>query len=325
MAALTRLPLHRASFWLLLVFIGGGVAAQDRSPDPVPTWPKNGQIPLQYRDRYVFLTDDKHTVVVLAPERPDTGITGPKQVIRVPLWNNIVPLVSASLTRASGVIEYKYRIENSKEAQDPIGKFSLIVPARVSDLKIRHVATKGGAPWAGAAAYVAIAQQVTLQRSPGRYLTWFYQGDNVVQPGSTLDGFVIESSYLPGLTTAWFSAGRLVEFDQSWPREIFLQLHLLEDRRWYEASAITVGPTFPPDTPKEAMIESFRQDLEQLIKSGSLSASSEFVKEAFGVLNELRRNPSGRPVLKVSPQIEIEAAFTAALAISFGISERSPQ
>jgi hypothetical protein len=88
---------------------------------------------------------------------------------------------------------------------------------------------------------------------------WFYQGDNLIQPASMLGDFVLESSYLPGLTTAWFSAGRLVEFDQSWPKEIFQQLYLLEDRRWREASVITVGPMFPPETPKEAIAEDFRQ------------------------------------------------------------------
>ena len=193
------------------------------------------------------------------------------------------------------------------------------------DLKIRHVPTNGGAPWAGAAAYVAIAQQVVLQKPPGRYLTWFYQEENLIQPASTLGRFVVESSYLPGLTTAWFSAGRLVEFDQSWPSEIFQQLHLLEDRRWREASVITVGPMFPPNMPKEAMIQSFRQDLENMVKSRLLTASSGFVQEVLGAVNELRGNASGQHVLKSSPETKTEAAVASALAISVGITQRSPQ
>jgi hypothetical protein len=256
----------------------------------VPTWPEDGRIPAQYGGRFVFLTQDKHTVVVLAPEPGQTDMTGPKQVIRVPLWNNILPRVSASVTQVSGAIKYEYTIENSNEAKDPIGKFSLIVPAGVSDLKISHIPTKPGAPWAGAAAHAVIAQQAFLQKPSGRYLTWFYQGDNLIQPAAMLGDFILESSYLPGLTTAWFSSGRLVEFDQSWPNEIFQQLYLLEDRRWREASVITVGPMFPPETPKDAMAQNFRQDIEQLIKAGLLSGSSQWVQEAVGILNELHQD-----------------------------------
>jgi hypothetical protein len=257
MAALTRLLLVGVS---LITLALAGAGAQDRANDPVPMWPEDGRIPPQYRDRFVFLTQDGHTVVVLAPENAQTGIAGPKQAIRVALWNDIGPMIGASVTSVSAGIKYEYAVANAKDAHDPIGAFTLIVPAGASDLKIRHIPIKGS-PWAGAAAYVAIAQQVILQKPPGRYLTWFYQGGNVIPPGAMLDGFIVESSYLPGLTTAWCSAGKLVEIDQSWPAEIFRQLRPLEDRRYREASVITVGPMFPPDTPKEMMIESFRKDL----------------------------------------------------------------
>jgi hypothetical protein len=37
---------------------------------------------------------------------------------------------------------------------------------------------------------------------------------HLIQPGTSLGGFELQSSYLPGVTTAWFSAGRLIEFDR---------------------------------------------------------------------------------------------------------------
>ena len=63
---------------LIFILVAAGVVAQDRAA-PVPVWPDDGRIPPQYSDRYVFLTRDKHTIVVLAPERPETGIAGPKK------------------------------------------------------------------------------------------------------------------------------------------------------------------------------------------------------------------------------------------------------
>jgi DeoR/GlpR family transcriptional regulator of sugar metabolism len=86
---------------------------------------------------------------------------------------------------------------------------------------------------------------------------------------------------------------------------------------------ITAGPMFPPDTPKQAMTETFRRDLEQLIKSGLLSGSSGFVQEVLGALGELGRNPGRQQALKSSPQTETEAAIASALAISLGISIRT--
>ena len=103
-----RLSLVRVCF-MMLVLIVTAIAAQDRSPDPVPVWPEDGRIPPQYPDRYVFLSSDKHSVIVLAPEEPGTDITGPKRVVKVPLWNNFVP--SASISRLT--IQKRHRTQSA--------------------------------------------------------------------------------------------------------------------------------------------------------------------------------------------------------------------
>src|SRR6266436_7878336 len=312
---------------LIFILVAAGVVAQDRAA-PVQVWLDDGRIPPQYSDKYVFLTRDKHTIVVLAPERPETGIAGPKKIVRVLLWNNILPSVSVSLERvSSGELRYHYTIDNGKEAQDPIGKFSLVVPASIADLKFSHSPPNGGTAWGGPGVHVAggpaVAVHDVLQKPPGQYRTWFYHGDNLIQPGTSLGGFELQSSYLPGVTTAWFSGGRLIEFDQSWPREIFEQVELLEHRRWREVSVVTAGPMFPPQTPKEVIIETFRQDLEQMIKSGWLGGSSNFVQEVKRTLAELRENPTKQQVLKSPTQTTAETAVAVALEGSLGIMRRS--
>jgi hypothetical protein len=54
---------------LVVLLLTTGVLAQDRVASSVPTWPDDSRIPPEYADRRVFLTRDKHTIVVLAPEQ----------------------------------------------------------------------------------------------------------------------------------------------------------------------------------------------------------------------------------------------------------------
>src|ERR1700733_564705 len=163
MASLTRSVLNIAGFCgAALLLTIAGVMAQGGVADPVPTWPADGRIPRQYSDRYVFLTSDKHTVVVLAPERSEDVMTGPKKAVRVPLWNNLVPSITVSVALISGAIKYEYIISNAKEAQDPIGKFAPVLPASLSELKVHHFPTNGKAAWAGAIAHNPIAPQAIL-------------------------------------------------------------------------------------------------------------------------------------------------------------------
>lgn len=122
---------------------------------------------------------------MLAPERPETGIAGPKKIVRIPLWNNILPAVSISLERVlSGEFRYRYSVDNGKEAQDPIGKFSLVVPASIANLRFSHFPPNGGTAWGSPGVHVAggptVAVHDVLQKPPGQYRLWFYQGDNLI-------------------------------------------------------------------------------------------------------------------------------------------------
>ena len=309
---------------LAIALIFGSMGAQDRKAASLPIWPEDGRIAPEYAGSSVFITADGHAVVVLAPESPDLGMTGPRKTIKVPLKNDLAPAVSVTVKPAGAErFTYEYAIENGANARDSIGAWSLIVPAGDSRLEVMRSSGSGQKPWSGAAATVPIARQAILPSAPpGRYLLWFHQADDVIRPGQTRNGFSILSYFRPGLTTAWFSSGELLDFDQSWPPPIFRELELLEDRQWREKFVITVGPVFAPDTPRTSIAERLQTDVASMIKSGRLDPSSPFTIEVQKTLGELTRpsRPSEQHTMRAAPRTKTEAAVAAALQFSLEVN-----
>ncbi len=238
--------------------------------------------------------------------------------------NDLAPSVSVSVAEgSSGQLVYSYIIGNGRSAKDAIGDWSLVVPAANLDLESTRAAGPGNNPvWMGAAAHVAIAKQAVFPDAPlGRYLLWFHPDENYVRPGETLGSFVLKSSYRPGLTTAWFGPGKLVEFDQSWPREIFEKLELLEDRRWRKRYTITAGPMFAPDTPATLMAETLRSNVDDMQKAGLVDSSSPFAQEVLRVLSKMSQANGGlnHLALHERPNTDAERTIATALRVSLGV------
>jgi hypothetical protein len=209
-----------------------------------------------------------------------------------------------------------------KTAKDSIGEWYLIIPGESLDLEVTGPQSHGIAEWSGAPARAVLAKQIMFPSAPvGRYLVWFHQDEHYVKPGDRLNDFVVKSSYRPGLTTAWVGPGKLVEFDQSWPREIFEQLQLLENRRWREKYVLTVGPMFAPNLPTKDVAERFRSDISEMEKGGWLDATSPFCQEAAKVLNAVTEStePAARPSLAAPPRTPAEQAVAEALRVTLGI------
>lgn len=135
-----------------------------------------------------------------------------------------------------------------------------------------------------------------------------------------IDGFTLKSSSLPGLTTAWLSSGELVNFDQSWPEEIFKQLELLDDRRFREVFVPTIGPMFTSKTPKPLIAGELVKDLQALVKYGWLRPSSLFTKEALQRAQEFARTNLPPLAMQTIPQTDTERAVALTFQFSLGIA-----
>jgi hypothetical protein len=199
-----------------------------------------------------------------------------------------------------------------------------------------HVLSPGIATkplWGGAGPYIerprttVLARQDALADEPGlRYITWFFHeedGGARIAPGESLSGFGVDSDYLPGLTTAWFSSGKLVEFDQDWPREIFADLVLLEHPRWRMAPVTTVGPMYPPSTPRDQIAKRLLLNVEQLTKAGLLKPSSPFVAQTLRTLSE--HGSQASPSMTSAASGALEEAISTVMEISLAIVGAHPR
>lgn len=318
--------LNRAHTRLLVALVTvcvSGFRAQNYGEDPVPTWPGDRNSAAIPKGKFVFLTPDRHAIVVLVPQNKDVGIKGPKSPVTVPLNNDLKPSISVSALSSNGLFTYQYSVANGTDARDAIGSFTLVVPAKDSSLEVPYVTPVPGHAWPGAAAHAVIASQAIFPWVPrGRYLHWFQQPErNIVTPGKVIDGFTLKSSFLPGLTTAWLSSGELVNFDQSWPEEIFKQLELLEDFRFRRVFVPTIGPMFTSTTPKPLIAGELVKDLQALVKYGWLRPASLFTKEALQLAQELSTtHPPAQPrAMQAMPQTDTEKAVALAFQISLEV------
>lgn len=299
--------------WVLL--LAGGAFAQAELADPLPIWPKDGRIPKDLSGQYVFVTGDGHALVLLVPKDPDAGLEGPKRIVRMPLWNDLAPSLSVTVTQSdSGQFLYRYDIRNGTRAKDSIGTWDLIAPEGVYPLELvgpestsRRVNLRGHPGATGVARHPLFPDL-----PPERYLLmWFYRDDNGIMPGETLRGFELYSPYQPGLTTALFSSGIAPTADQSWPAKV---IGVALPQYWYRGNkfALTVGPVFPPETPAQERVARLQAQIQSCLKSGHLSASSEFVREAAEALRQFPHLTEARAV-KARPANEIERAMAVAL------------
>lgn len=282
---------------------------------PLPVW--LGESSTESQGPFVFLTPDGHELVVLAPVDRLAGMKSPKKMVRVPLMNDLIPSVTVAVNRYSPTgLSYDYVVSNRKSAKDAIGNWSLVIPAAPFDVDVvLHSAPGGGYIWGGAAAHVPIAKQAVFPSSfLGRYVGWFHDSENFIGPGEELQGFGVKSSYRPGLTTAWFGPGKLIEYDQSWPREIFEKIDQLEESRWREKYVITAGPMYPLGTPSAEIADALRANIKDMEKDRLLSASSPFVREVTSVLAK-----SQKPPLQNHPATSTEDAVATVLKFSLGV------
>ena len=119
---------HVQMLMALVIVSVVGVRAQDDSSYTVTTWPGDRESATIPEGKYVFLTPDRHAIIVLVPKDKDAGLKGPKIPIRVPLRNDLKPSISISVLSSGGLgglFTYQYSLANGTDARDAIGSFTL--------------------------------------------------------------------------------------------------------------------------------------------------------------------------------------------------------
>ncbi len=328
--SLTRLvpagPRRRAAVLTLTLRLAMvPLAAGVEGPYPAPPiWPGDAHKALPGQD--VFLTQDGQEIIVLAPA-PD----GIKKIVRIRLWNDLAPSASEDIrSLAPGLLRYAFTITNGPQAKDSIRTWDLVVPA-TGDVVHATLPVRTPENWraGGVTPGGVIARQEALgSEELGRHLRWFPPEDETrhIAPGQSLSGVAVDSAYLPGFTTAWFSSLHMPqqEFDDNWPAAIQKQLSFFNDPKYREKMLLVIGPMFAPGSSDPPIVANFQAGVRELIKAGRLNPSSPFVIAFLAALN----GPPGHwrsQELPAAPADATERLVARAAALSLAMRFASPR
>jgi hypothetical protein len=165
------------------------------------------------------------------------------------------------------------------------------------------------------------------------YLSWF-QGEarssrdpTEIVPGAALEGFGVESGLRPGLTTAYFRGGAMVNLTGDLPQVVLEQAAPVLQRKFSNQQVITVAPMFDALVPKVLIVADFYRGISTLVANRMLDGNAPAVKEALAVLGrymaaaraveqELDSFVGPNLTFKEQPRAGLEAEVLGAMKLS---------
>lgn len=303
---------------LALLFLAGNCYPQHSDPPEVralPLWQADEDRAKQMAGHFVFRTATPGEIVVSFPDR-----SRPEGRVTYFLWlqNRVDPQVKVTVSLSSeGLYVYMYELTNGPDAKTPIWYWDVVGPGWDPSLTIHHPV------WSGTNFRDPIAPQTLLEGTPnGSYLGWM-GGPEKVAPGTTTSGFVIVSSYRPGLTTAYAAGDGGIGPSDQMPDEARAQLAPLQRIPVEQRSFPAIGPRFPPEATAQDIAAIFQTDIRTLSALGMLNPASAFLKEVQGALSAIKALRVLRKLaIKAPPQSPLEQQL--AIALRFSLSSKQP-
>ncbi len=198
----------------------------------------------------------------------------------------------------AGLYRYSYILSNHIDATRPIWSWYLVTESEDDSLQIHN-----SIDWRNRESSSSVAPQSALYenlqgpelmiREPLGKLIW-WRGEQHIQPGQTVGNFTLESSFLPGWTTAYVqSHGIFTTLPRYWngfPSEsldkIMEEIEFLDRWENRQSSIPVIGPRFSPTTTKGEMSSNWVNGIRIMIKHGWLQADSPYVTELLEFLND---------------------------------------
>jgi hypothetical protein len=292
---------------------------------PVPTWPADGNIPAELKNKYVFVDLEKNEYVLAYPSNLGTPAfekdgPAPLKIARYELLRNVDPDVAVEVTRSgSGKVKYAYTVTNRAAAKQSIDQWLLVVPLQAAGDSINHPA-----------GWFSILQKgrTFKLKNPewirgGAAAVWSFEKDTeVIQPGSTKKGFEIESNLKPGFAIGYFSRAEsvaaTVATSGNIPKAVKDQLDPLLSIEYNSKTVLTIGPKFDKAVDDRTVALDFIEGINSLSRSGALDANSEFVKNTLSDLKGIAPSAGGAAVkltaqARTPMETEVLNALRAAL------------
>lgn len=253
---------------------------------PFPIWPADGNIPDNLKDHYVFLGPKVGQVTISYPaslEGVAPSQTGQK-TYTFDLPNQVDPVFSVRISQdASGAYNYDYVLQNGESAKQAIKAWSLIGPANDPSFRVNRQG------WSASKVNTttARARQLELHNVSQVEVEVNFYGHpgNEIKPGSSLGGFHITSSYLPGFTTAFARGEENFVFPGELPTQVGDQVGILSRPEWNSQLRLILGPRYSAGFSKQSIAADLHYGISRLVRNGALSADSPFVKQALAALS----------------------------------------
>ena len=259
-------------------------AAQMAMLSPVPLWPRDGDTSQLPKGQHVFYDPPSAEYVVYYT--PDSAGGSPAQptVLRFGGHSLVNPDVTFRVVSASdGSLHYTYDVANGGRARQSIQKVGLVT---FSD----------GSPRASRLNWTASVTQhnerdLDTPTTGGAVIDWTPMNAALsIAPGSTAQGFAVDSTSLPGFINMTFqgrsqSGQYSPEAVASLPKEIGDQLARVFNPARDAQSLMVIGPRFAKGTSQSTISQNFDFGIQVLVRHKELDATSPFVQNARRVLN----------------------------------------
>ena len=295
----------------------GSAGGQDSLPNEVKVLPRwQGEAAARsLKGQYVFRGRPGEIVVYW----PDPSDQAHWVTYRFWLQNRVVPEIQANVGRSQDLFVYRYTMGNGPKAESVIWSWSLVGPSD-EVLKVSHSA------WKGSKSYAVGALQAMLPGVPkGVFLFWMRGPAPAIEPGGELAGFEVDSSFLPGLTTAYaIGEGGLLKPPAEFTEEVERQVIPLELPHVMMKTSVTIGPRFAPGTTLATILRAYQEDIHSLVKEGMLDGDSAFVGELTRSLSSGIRSPQDYAIsFTGKPLAPLEREIGDALILAAGAARRA--
>jgi hypothetical protein len=251
---------------------------------PIPAIAPGATIPFD-SPQFVFVGPNiSQLTISYASSLAGIGSTE-RTTLLVKKLDQVVPSVSSGVVKTpTGTYEYKYSLGNGTTAADPISVWSIAIPVIDGILSASHPS------WTVSQDLVAtgdLPARGSFSMSPVLLASWHAFSREVIGANTAASGFVLESPYRPGLTLIYARSAEDYSVPATLPAQVSAQLDIMRQRDWMNKSLIGVGPRFPNDWTRDVIAADFKNGVAQLIRAGSLDASSPFVTAVNSKLDVL--------------------------------------
>ena len=314
---------------------------------PVPAYPDNGEIPEELRRRLLFLDEESGDLIVSFPPAPDFEGLQPGQKMEGGRVKDKAPLGIATCPSLSVAIYpsgdprsrrrvYHYRLHNRRQARLPIWQMILPIPLTQKTLPVYDRISPYGwnvPHWDGPKEGEFMQRRLRtmtfgwgdayrqeMRRSMIRRRVNWYAVEATIEPGNTLDTFMLSTEALPGIVRAYVRGTSSTSTGQiNWTEALMEQLQPFRSIENNSLSISTVGPKFSPNADKQSIASDFLSSLEELIETGELARESPFIQEMLRLLETVAAGGGGAVEAAAWPS-ETETDFQAEILMAIRLS-----